>query len=85
MCSLSGPLLKKNMFPISKKCLFIEIRRVIVWFFSDLSRVGKGCLYFIKTFHHDFIILVKANSIYSKTCVKHPLKNRQNNDLNDKR
>ena len=29
-------------------------------------------------------MIVERRVLYSKTCVKRPLKNRQNNDLNDK-
>ena len=31
-----------------------------------------------------FCVLKKIIDIYSKTCIKPPLKNRQNKDLNDK-
>ena len=37
--------------------------------------------------HSDFIpanMVVSFNAIFSKTCLKRPLKNRQNKDLNDK-
>ena len=30
------------------------------------------------------VILASTKCMYSKTCVKRPLKNRQNKDLNDK-
>ena len=32
-----------------------------------------------------FILVELGNEEYSKTCLKRPLKNRQNKDLNDKR
>ena len=40
----------------------------------------------VKTYHCDFNNYETISSyVYSKTCVKRPLKNRRNKDLNDKR
>ena len=37
-----------------------------------------------KLIFHRKVSLADKGSVYSKTCVKRPLKNRQNKDLNDK-
>ena len=57
------------LLSLSSWCLVI-----LVWLFLLVQRV---CLQFM-------IVVFPDHTPYSKTCVKQPLKNRQNKDLNDK-
>ena len=61
-------------------CLFFHERafgRSIIYAkFDSLREVGPYTIYALVIFNLD--------TIYLKTCVKWPLKNRQNKDLNDK-
>ena len=51
--------------------------------------VGSNVIVMIMTISLDpvvsiFNLMLTLSPLYSKTCVKQPLKNRQNKDLNDK-
>ena len=55
--------------------------QLLVVSFAYLSSLG---LHFGENFINTFLNFVFIIYVYSKICVKQPLKNRQNKDLNDK-
>ena len=72
-----GPTLKIFLFPLTRPCL-----TSIGW------SIGK-LFYLTSQIPYPLNLIVNSPAIgnkckYSKTCVKLPLKNRQNKDLNDK-